>query len=566
MLYNDYFGFREAPFSIAPDPRFLFMGSRHQEAFAHLLYGFRNEGGFVLLTGEVGTGKTTVSRCLLEQVGEDTEVAYIVNPRLSAVELLSAICDELGIPQPQPPTIKALVDAINRRLLANHGAGKRTVLVIDEAQNLDADVLEQIRLLTNLETSSCKLLQIILIGQPELRDKLARPELRQLAQRITARYHLTPLAAGEIKGYVEHRLRVAGGDPDLFSRRCLPLLYRWSGGVPRLINVICDRALLGAYTENSRQITPRIVRRAAAEVLGFTDDRRRRRWTEVGLVAGLLLAAVLVPGRLALEPGPPVPVADTQGASVAAPISSTEPMAEAEPVVASEPPEAREMPPAEDREADAEAADEIRWRDRLPAGYSRRAAFADLFARWGVAYPADEPLPPCTFARTKGLRCFYTVTRLDDLHRLNRPAVLQMFDEDGREFFASLVGMTGDRAVLQAGSDEWRLSWRSVALAWSGRATVLWRPPPGYTDAVAPGGRGPVVAWLGKRLGRPGSEPAVYDNGLVAMVKRLQIDNGLVPDGALGSRSLLVIQNCLGTTDPVLDPGRQPACEALAGK
>jgi general secretion pathway protein A len=272
-MYLDYFGLKQAPFSIAPDPRYLYMSEKHREALAHLIYGVRNEGGFILVTGEVGTGKTTICRCLMEQLPEQTQVAYIFNPRQTAVELLTTICDEYGIPVVrEDQTAKILVDRIFTFLLQAHAAGKNPVLIIDEAQNLAIDVLEQIRLLTNLETSRKKLLQVILIGQPELRVTLKRADLRQLAQRITARYHLAPLSSDEVSRYINHRLAVSGQPLPLFSRQVLKRVYRISQGVPRLINLICDRALLGTYAEGGDRVTLPILKRAATEVLGETAD------------------------------------------------------------------------------------------------------------------------------------------------------------------------------------------------------------------------------------------------------------------------------------------------------
>ena len=268
-MYNEYFGFKEAPFSIAPDPQFLYMSDRHREALAHLLYGMKTDGGFVLLTGDVGTGKTTVCRCLLGQVPENSEIAFVVNPKLSVVELLATICDELGIAYPQGNrSNKLFIDAINRFLLETHSRGGKTVLIIDEAQNLSIDVLEQIRLLTNLETDKKKLLQVIMLGQPELKEKLECPELRQLAQRITARYHLEPLSRNELEGYLGHRLAVAGVERPLFPAACIGPLYTFSGGVPRLINLLCDRALLGAYVTEQHGVNRALLTQAAEEVFG----------------------------------------------------------------------------------------------------------------------------------------------------------------------------------------------------------------------------------------------------------------------------------------------------------
>lgn len=246
-MYTQYFQFTEQPFSIAPNPRFLFMSPRHQEGFAHLLYGIGQGGGFVALTGEVGTGKTTLCHCLLQQLPEDVDIALILNPRVNPVELLAALCDELQIAYPAKTLrLKLMVDIINKYLLAAYARGRRTVVMIDEAQNLSFDVLEQVRLLTNLETSQTKLLQIILVGQPELTALLAKDDLRQLAQRITARYHLKALSFKETAEYIRHRLLVAGCGTQLFNNSAVRTIYRRSGGIPRLINTICDRALLGA--------------------------------------------------------------------------------------------------------------------------------------------------------------------------------------------------------------------------------------------------------------------------------------------------------------------------------
>jgi general secretion pathway protein A len=269
LMYEHYFGLAEVPFSIAPDPRYLYMSARHREALAHLIYGIRRDGCFVLLTGEVGTGKTTICRCLLEQIPEDCDVAIILNPKLTVEELLETICKEFGIPCPHYPcTVKAYVDRINDYLLEANARGRKTVLIIDEAQNLSVAVLEQMRLLTNLETNQRKLLQIILLGQPELRDMIARPSLRQLAQRITARYHLAPLSKHEVAAYVAHRLAVSGVHSRIFPAATIAMLSRLSGGVPRLINVLCDRALLGAYIEGEAAVSKRVMGKAAREVLG----------------------------------------------------------------------------------------------------------------------------------------------------------------------------------------------------------------------------------------------------------------------------------------------------------
>src|SRR5215472_14624212 len=275
-MYLSFFGLNEKPFAITPDPRYLYLSERHAEALAHLLYGINEAGGFVQLTGEVGTGKTTIVRSLLAQTPKNAEIALILNPKMTAPEFLLTICEELGIGVPDAATgsLKDLVDILSEYLLRAHAAGHRVVLVVDEAQNLSPEVLEQVRLLTNLETNTQKLLQIILIGQPELRELLARNELRQLAQRITGRYHLNPLSHEETAAYVRHRLRVAGATTDILVPPALNAVFSLSQGVPRVINVICDRALLGAYSLDRHRVTASLVRSAAAEVFGrrFTPD------------------------------------------------------------------------------------------------------------------------------------------------------------------------------------------------------------------------------------------------------------------------------------------------------
>ena len=292
-MYPKYFGLKEASFSITPDPHYLFLSEQHREAVAHLLYGAGDSGGFVLLTGEVGTGKTTVCRAFLEQLPPDVDVALVLNPALTAVELLHAICNEFGVDVPQAEqSSKALVDRLNQFLLDVHARGRRPVLIIDEAQNLRPKVMEQIRLLTNLETTKHKLLQIFLIGQPELRAMLASPDLRQLNQRITARFHLKPLNARETAAYIDHRITVAGVDRPLFTDAALRRVYRLTGGIPRLINLLCDRALLGAAVSRRMQVTPEIVARAAREVNGSDDGALPRRGAGLAVALSILLAVL----------------------------------------------------------------------------------------------------------------------------------------------------------------------------------------------------------------------------------------------------------------------------------
>ncbi len=314
-MYATHFGLTQDPFSIAPDPRYLFMSERHREALAHLLYGVNGGGGFVLLSGEIGTGKTTVCRCFLEQIPAQCDVAYIFNPKLTVTELLRTICDEFHIALPQgAASAKDFTDPLNAFLLAAHAAGRHSVLIIDEAQNLSAEVLEQLRLLTNLETNERKLLQIVLIGQPELRAMLARPELEQLAQRVIARFHLDALSPAETTQYIAHRLAIAGhtGAP-LFDAAALKRVHQRTRGVPRRINLLCGRALLGAYAEGLGSVSQRVVDKAALEVLGTDAPYAARRWWPVGVAAVLLLAGVGLGLLLAQGTAPAKAAAATGG-------------------------------------------------------------------------------------------------------------------------------------------------------------------------------------------------------------------------------------------------------------
>ena len=270
-MYNDFYGFREAPFNITPDPRFLFFSDRHREAYNHILFGLRERKGFIQVTGEVGAGKTTVCRALLEDLGPQYRTALILNPCLTGDQLLRTILIELGL---EPSDDRAFdrvhaLQRLNQYLLDQLAEGNDVVLLIDEAQDLSHDLLEQIRLLSNLETDQRKLLQIVLLGQPELREKLDDPRLRQLRQRITVRYHLAPLSRQEMEHYIQHRLQVVGanGRPS-FSRWALGSIYRYSGGVPRLVNAVCDKALLCGYVEGDDHLTRRHVRRAVRELEG----------------------------------------------------------------------------------------------------------------------------------------------------------------------------------------------------------------------------------------------------------------------------------------------------------
>ena len=573
-MYKDYFCLQEMPFSIAPDPRFLYRSVRHREALAHLLYGVQGEGGIVLLTGEVGTGKTTICRCFLEEINASCDVAFILNPRLSAKELLAAICDEFHIERaPGAARVKGLIDAINAHLLAANARGRRAVLIIDEAQNLQPDVLEQLRLLTNLETNTRKLLQIILIGQPELQKMLRRPELRQVAQRVVARYHLTHLSRAEVAAYVAHRLNVSGARAPIFRDSLIGTLYRVTGGVPRLINLVCDRALLGTSVQGQLQVTPKTLRNAAREVLATSGGVHLR---SRPLVLWLLLAAAVFCGGIfaaslsALPPwfmawiAPELPVygsapvrppkdaeaarASTE-AALAAPIDSA---ADAKPAGAVETPTAGATAPV--------ATDDLSWpEDKAPRGRSEELAFRDLLSLRGLVYDAGDRRHPCKAAEGFRLRCQFGRGGMADLRRIDQPAVLKIDGGGkGREYHIVITGLSGNTAtVLVAGATR-SVSLTQFAQLWSGMHVHLWDVPPGYSEILESGSRGPAVLWLRQALARlqggNADGPAVFDEDLTRRVKAFQFAEGMVADGAAGALTLMRVNLRLDQKLPRLAP------------
>jgi general secretion pathway protein A len=542
-MYTSFFGLSDKPFSITPDPRYLFMSERHAEALAHLLYGINEAGGFIQLTGEVGTGKTTVVRTLLERLPGHADVAVILNPRLTPIEFLLAICQELGIfvRDEDEDSVKGLVDILNTRLLAAHAKGRRVVVIVDEAQNLSTETLEQVRLLTNLETATHKLLQIILIGQPELRELLGREDLRQLAQRITGRYHLDPLSRDESVAYVKHRLKVAGSTSEIFTPAALNELHQHSRGIPRLINIICDRALLGAYTEDQHRITPRLVRRAAEEVHGKTAPQLPR-----GLALGAAVAVVLALSAFGIwrllrtEPAPPPPVV------------AAAPVAEA-PVVAAEPP-----PPAPLSDLTGIlSADVPQTTAAEPGETTNNGAFASLFAAWGAQYDATRGRA-CDQALTQKLQCVFQKGTWAQLRQLNRPAILTLTDPDGNAHQVVVTSLTDEAAKIRIGDTTHDVTIAALSRYWFGEFLILWRPHTQEPRALSIGNRDEGVRWLRKSLymalGQPVSEPGsdTYDEELAAMVEEFQHQHRLDVDGVAGLQTQVLLDSLTSTEAPLL--------------
>lgn len=553
-MYYDFFGFREPPFSIAPDPRYLYLSDRHKEALAHLMYGVQGQGGFIVITGEVGTGKTTVCRCFIENAPEHVDIALILNPRLSARELLSAICDELGIAHAANATIKILVDAINQDLLKAHAAGRHKVLIIDEAQNLSAEVLEQLRLLTNLETAEKKLLQIVLLGQPELQDILALPELRQLNQRVTARYHLDAIDQAELPAYLQYRLSVAGLRGDLFSAGAVKNLYRASEGVPRLINLISDRALLGAYAEGEHQITRAHIKRAAKEVTGGIRNRSLRTGSggpaksQLALLAASILLAIIATLWLLDSPD-----------SVNKALADSNPEVQTGGTIERD--ETTDPVPAEQSPEPAEPA------ATLPASFvldnhamPRAQAFVELFGIWGKDYNPTAFPNACDHARNSGLRCLERQGSRRSLEFIDRPALLVLKPENGEARYAVLRSLDGDTATLAVPGGTETVPFRELERYWFGDFQVLWRVPEFMTGDGFYGDESGQELWIGARMMEiadrlAGSGPESTRIKRLAMeqqVRWYQEQKGLTVDGIPGAMTIIQMNNDLKVRVPRL--------------
>ncbi|MCR9090962.1 AAA family ATPase [Algiphilus sp.] len=573
-MYTHFFRFSEAPFSITPDPAFLYLSPHHHEALAHLLYGTGEAGGFVQLTGEVGTGKTTVIRTLLEQKMPEVDVALILNPRQSTEEFLQSICDELGVAYPDDASLKQLVDHLNRHLLATHSQGRRTVLIIDEAQNLAEDVLEQVRLLTNLETSKEKLLRIMLIGQPELDDLLSRPSLRQLAQRITARFHLTALDRYETVEYIAHRLRVAGGDADIFTPSALRAAFNASQGIPRRINIICDRALLAAYSAGTRTVTAAMVRQAARETAPKRLQRARP-LLRLGWIPGLAFAGMLAGAALMQlwsgRPSSPTPSTDappppsaqertpSPEATDALPALVWMPESAPTPTQApgdapSAPRQDSDLPP--EAEGDSAASD--------PPALSAPALIQEtpplgtqvelLLGLWDSNLEIPAGTAVCNAVRRISLRCLRAEGNWDDLQRFDRPAILTLVAASGARSHVLVRGIdqTTARVVLDGAL---RPVERSLLdLLWNGEYLLFWRAEEGV-DVLRPGDRGPQIEWLRRSMATLTGEPIIapvsdrFDRALRDQVEAFQARHGLTVDGHVGERTHLMLMQQLQPDD-----------------
>ena len=589
-MYLDYFGLKEFPFSIAPDPRYLYMSERHREALAHLLYGVSGQGGFVVLTGEVGTGKTTICRCFLNQIPSNTDVAFIINPKLSARELMATICDELSIKYPDSASIKVLNDLINHYLLNAHASNRHTVLIIDEAQNLRVDVLEQLRLLTNLETSEKKLLQIILLGQPELRDLLAQKELRQLAQRVTARYHLNELTNMEVGAYVNCRLAVAGRKGRLFNQQAIKQLYKLSRGVPRLINLICDRALLGAYAIQSDMIEPQHIKSAYREIQGEQVrkpilERKGIRLVSFAAAGFVVLLGAMFTFQFLQHQFAPSDSSQVLEGSIRNNDSDIQPLIE--PELQESYPQSDAVPVPEalnqaDASSKAGAATRIHentaseainndfsWQPEPTTNHKNGAPFLDqitgltpsdddkflayqaILKRWGVDYPKEPFILACEFAEMYGLRCLHNSGNWRSLLKLDRPSVMTLNNELGQSLYFALLAIEGQDALVNFQGRVYWVSMDELDRYWLGEYSLLWKLPPYKSRVIIPGQES-EDQWLSSSLSRLGRDYMSIEEPLSFKIQRFQQNAGLVPDGIPGTMTLIHINKRLCPDCPKL--------------
>jgi len=546
-MYTKFFGLNEKPFSITPDPRYLFMSERHGEGLAHLVYGVTEGGGFIQLTGEVGTGKTTLVRTLLGKLPDEVDIALILNPQLTVLEFLQLICQELAVPLPEDKdSTMALVEALNRYLLDAHSRGRRTILMVDEAQNLSDEVLEQLRLLTNLETSKQKLLQIILIGQPELREVLAQNNLRQLAQRVTGRYHLEPLSRKEAAYYIDHRLKVAGGVGEIFDDRAKRAVHRLARGIPRVMNVICDRALLGAYGQESRKVNSKLVRRAALEVSGQASSTVTLKWAAVILAAA---AVALVGMRL-------LPLGEAPE-DVAPEMIAEQSIVEAPAVV---PDAVLETPEAAVVNLPSDLEPLLVSGDLEAAGPQ---SMTQLLSLWGLDPNAGYD---CSQITALGLSCLRQRGSWNLLRQLDRPAILTLVDGNGSSHQPLLTAMDQSSVELVFNGNKHWFARDEIAGLWFGQYLLVWQPPNGSAGAIAPGMRNINVLWLRESLARlgnatrndddsDGSDPEFFDAGLEAQLRDFQRRNRLQIDGLAGQQTQILINS-------MLQPEGQPRLSA----
>mgnify|MGYP000058661557 FL=1 len=546
-IYLQHFGLKREPFSIVPDPGFLYPSNHHRQAVAHLKYGLDREGGFILLTGEVGTGKTTLTRTMLKRMPAHIRVAYVLNSKLNVTDLLASICDELGIELPtDSPESRGLsfsktrIDALNQNLLQAHAEGKKTLIVIEEAQNLSADVLETLRLLSNLETNTHKLLHILLVGQPELLDILAQKELRQLNQRVVSRFHLLPLEKDDVANYVNHRLHRAGAKGSLFDSACISVLFRLTGGVPRLINLVCQHSLLATYSTGLKVVSPNLVKQAAVEILGSRNTADENKKSYVILTGLLVLVAVLM-----------ISIANQTSVTPESSVDM-EPSTDQKSVAAMKPP------------VNIEASI-----NEMAAVVVSPSPFSSLLKIWsvdsGAIYSEEEFSAQATDNRLRTEKI--AAAKISDLERINRPGIVWIkpsFDSSQRGLKSYLLtGLDKTAVRLKSTDGSIVVPLENFLTGWSGRYLYLWQPMQSFNTLTVGDRNAPAVSWLQDQLAiiNQNSERIItggrYTAAIAQKVASFQSQQTLMADGVVGRETIMRLNELANPQHPQL-VGEQP--------
>jgi general secretion pathway protein A len=520
-MYQEFFSLKMKPFSISPDPDFLYLSGRHKEAIAHLQHGLRGHAGFVLLTGEVGTGKTTICRSLVEKMGPETNIAFILNPALNEIELLTTICDSFGIHY-EKNNLKSLFTELSDWLLENHENNRHAIVLIDEAQHLSFAALEQLRLLTEVESNHKKTLQVILIGQTELQEKLKQDNFLALAQSITARYHLLSLTQQESNVYIQHRLTVAGSSHAIFDKSALQEIFRKCHGTPRLTNILCDRSLLAAYIENSHIVTLKMVKEASKEV-HFSAKQIKKTF----LLSHWRLATLTFLTALTIFQAPQI--------SEFIASSSTFSMVEEDIQLNKQTP-----PPPKQLETQPDE----QWLDSYPQLDLRNAdyenALSSLYSVWGYQVDADNA--NCERGKSVLLSCYTQQLTLRKLKKLNYPSVVRLRNNNEDEVYAVIYKISDTYQLLIDGylikvSEQWFLEY------WTGDITLIWKAPFPLKGVIKFGQDSNEVAWLAnqlnKRQGWPSEHKTQFDMRLLEQVSSFQREAGLIDDGIVGPHTLM---------------------------
>ena len=575
-IYLQHFALAREPFSIVPDPGFLYPSIYHRQAVAHLKYGLDREGGFILLTGEVGTGKTTLTRTMIKRIPPHVRVAYILNSKLNVADVLASICDELDIDLPNASELsltkqsftKQCIDALNRNLLAAHADGKKTLIVLEEAQNLTADVLEALRLLSNLETSTDKLLHILLVGQPELLDILAQQELRQLNQRVVSRFHLSPLDKDDLSNYINHRLHRAGAKKAIFDSNCAAVLFRLTGGVPRLINLVCHQSLVAAYSTGAQTVSAKLVKQAASEILSEDKKSPRKIVWLLGIVVALGLSGGLI---LTLSPAKLL----NQFSPVMAQLDAPEEIS----VVANDQPLGLvgEMPSEEldgviepllpEPIVELPVTQEVSLQPEQLAPQTNANPFVGLLALWGTeaadVYSEEELTAVASLAMLRSEKV--TTADMDTLEQINRPGIIWLLEETGylKSYVLERLDLSMVRLQDRQGTVD--ISVEDFQQRWNGSYLYLWRPPQSYVSplsatsyAIENISNPELVDWLQAQLAALDNSRDIiisggrYTAAIAQQVLGFQKQQGLAADGILGRETLMRLAQLSGDNIPLL--------------